>query len=275
MEEYLGKKVVVVIDRPLGSKHPEHEFIYPINYGYLSNTVSGDGEEIDAYVLGEFKPLESYEGYVIAIIQRKDDNEDKLVVSKDLNMYNRDQIRALVEFQERFFETEIIMYEDETRKDIDGELIEFDTLKREFLELVRAKKFIVLAISKDNRVTARSISCVVIDSKIYFQTDRTFLKYEQIKSNPNVALCVDNFQIEGYAKIKGHPFAEENKNFIEVFREIHSGSFNAYSHMENEVVIEVDPKFVTVWKYEDGQPFMEFLDFRNEKAYRKYYDNSK
>ncbi|SHK19030.1 NUDIX domain-containing protein [Paramaledivibacter caminithermalis] len=109
MKEYLGKKVKVFIDRPLGSKHPNYGFVYPINYGYLSNTVSGDGEEIDAYVIGEFEPLKSYEGYVIAIIYRKNDVEDKLVVCRDLNMYNKAQIRALVDFQERFFEVEIIM----------------------------------------------------------------------------------------------------------------------------------------------------------------------
>ncbi|KYH28749.1 pyridoxamine 5'-phosphate oxidase [Clostridium tepidiprofundi DSM 19306] len=133
----------------------------------------------------------------------------------------------------------------------------------------------VLATSKNNRVTARSVSCILVNSKIYFQTDKTFLKYDQIKHNPNVALCVDNFQVEGYAKIKGHPFEEKNKNFIEVFRKEHEGSFNAYSHMRNEVVIEVEPKFITAWKYENGKPFREFLDFENGRAYRKYYDNSK
>ncbi|MGF7060703.1 NUDIX domain-containing protein [Brassicibacter mesophilus] len=108
--EYFGKKVKVVMDRPLGSKHKKHGFIYPINYGYLPNTISGDGEEIDAYILGEFEPLKSYEGYVAAIIHRKNDNEDKLVVCRELDVYNKDQIKALTEFQERFFESEIIMY---------------------------------------------------------------------------------------------------------------------------------------------------------------------
>ena len=70
------------MDRPLGSLHPEWKFIYPINYGYLENTISGYKEEIDAYVIGEFEPLSEFEGYVIAIIARRDDNEDKLVVSK-------------------------------------------------------------------------------------------------------------------------------------------------------------------------------------------------
>ena len=39
MEEYLGKKVKIVMDRQLGSKHPNHGFVYPINYGYIPNTV--------------------------------------------------------------------------------------------------------------------------------------------------------------------------------------------------------------------------------------------
>ena len=63
MESYLGKLVKVKIDRPLGSKHPKHNFIYPLNYGFIPNTIAGDGEEIDAYIIGEFEPLETYEGF--------------------------------------------------------------------------------------------------------------------------------------------------------------------------------------------------------------------
>ena len=96
------------MDRPLGSKHPKHGFIYPVNYGYIPNTVSGDGEELDAYVLGEFTPLENFTGKVIAIIHRVNDNDDKLVVVKDGKYYTDDQIRALVELQERFFESVIL-----------------------------------------------------------------------------------------------------------------------------------------------------------------------
>lgn len=55
MTDYLGKKVKVVVDRPLGSIHPEHHNIYyMVNYGYIPDTVSGDGKEIDAYIIGEF-----------------------------------------------------------------------------------------------------------------------------------------------------------------------------------------------------------------------------
>jgi len=33
--EFLNKEVKVIIDRPLGSKHPKFAFEYPINYGYI------------------------------------------------------------------------------------------------------------------------------------------------------------------------------------------------------------------------------------------------
>ena len=79
------------IDR-FGFTHPKHGFLYPVNYGYISNTVSG-GEELDAYVLGEHKPLDTFEGVVIAVIHRKND-DDKLVVMKEGRNYNDGQIRV-------------------------------------------------------------------------------------------------------------------------------------------------------------------------------------
>lgn len=107
-KEYIGKIVTVKMDRPLGSTHPKHGFIYPVNYGYIPGTVSGDGEELDAYVLGEHKPLDTFEGRVIAVVHRLDDDDDKLVVMEDGRNYTDDQINALVEFQEKWFNTEII-----------------------------------------------------------------------------------------------------------------------------------------------------------------------
>ena len=107
-KEYLGKIVTVKMDKPLGSKHPKHGFIYPVNYGYIPNTISGDGEELDAYVLGEHKPLDEFNGMVIAIIHRINDNDDKLVVMAEGRDYSDDQIYALTEFQERYFKSVII-----------------------------------------------------------------------------------------------------------------------------------------------------------------------
>lgn len=105
-KEYLGKIVDVKIDRPMGSRHPKYDFLYPINYGYVPNTISGDNEELDCYVLGVFEPIKEYKGRCIAIIHRINDSDDKLIIAnKD---YSDEAIRALTEFQERYFESEII-----------------------------------------------------------------------------------------------------------------------------------------------------------------------
>lgn len=107
-KDFLGKVVEVKIDRKLGTNHPKHGFIYMLNYGFIPNTISGDGEELDAYVIGVFEPVDSYIGKVIAVIHRTNDDDDKLVVSPQGVDYSIDAIRALTEFQERFFESEII-----------------------------------------------------------------------------------------------------------------------------------------------------------------------
>ena len=107
-KDFLDKKVKIVMDRPMGSKHPKWNFIYPINYGYVPNTISGDGEELDAYIVGIFEPVEEYEGKCIAAIHRLDNDDDKLVIAPEEKIYTKQQIEALVEFQERFFEHEII-----------------------------------------------------------------------------------------------------------------------------------------------------------------------
>ena len=106
--DYLGKEVILKIDRPLGSRHPQHGFIYMLNYGYVPDTISGDGEELDAYLIGEFEPVKTSSGKVIAIVHRTNDDDDKLIVSKNRNDYSDEAIRALTEFQERFFDSVII-----------------------------------------------------------------------------------------------------------------------------------------------------------------------
>jgi len=106
---FLGKTVSVTIDRPKGSRHPIHEdIIYPVNYGFLENTLSGDGEALDAYVLGIDHPVSSFTGRVIAIVRRHDDAEDKLVVAPENCAFHQGEIARQIHFQEKFFKTSIL-----------------------------------------------------------------------------------------------------------------------------------------------------------------------
>ena len=107
-EEFLGKVVTMKVDRQLGTKHPKHGFIYTVNYGCIPNTISYDGEELDAYLLGVFDSVEEYTGKVIAIIKRTNDQDDKLIVVPEDKTYSDEAIRALTEFQEQYFEHIII-----------------------------------------------------------------------------------------------------------------------------------------------------------------------
>lgn len=109
-KKYVGRILEVKIDREFGSKHPDYGFIYPINYGYVPNTISGDSEELDCYILGVFEPIKYFTGKCIALIHRIDDNDDKLVIVPTNKNYSNEQIEALVEFQERFFKRIIIRW---------------------------------------------------------------------------------------------------------------------------------------------------------------------
>ena len=106
--EYIGKIISVVMDRPLGTKHPKHGFEYELNYGYVPNTVSGDGEELDAYVLGVDESVQLFEGKCIAVIHRINDDDDKLIVVPEGLEFSDEEIRKLTSFQEKYFESEII-----------------------------------------------------------------------------------------------------------------------------------------------------------------------
>ena len=106
----LGKTVTVIIDRPMGTYHPKHKDIYyPVNYGYISGIIAGDGEEQDAYVLGVNEPLQEFTGVVTAIIHRIDDVEDKWVVAPEGVTFTKEEIWDQVKFQEQYFKAEIWM----------------------------------------------------------------------------------------------------------------------------------------------------------------------
>ena len=104
---FLGQTVTLTIDRPLGSRHPQHGFVYPVNYGFVPGTLAPDGAELDAYVLGVWKPLTVFSGLAVAVIHREDDDDKLVVLPKGLNMSDAD-IMAAVWFQEQWFRSSVV-----------------------------------------------------------------------------------------------------------------------------------------------------------------------
>ena len=106
----IGSKVKVIIDRPLGTYHPKHrDIFYMVNYGYVEGILAPDGEEQDAYILGVDKPLEEFTGVVLAVIHRLNDVEDKWIVVPEGTSFTKEEIIKKVDFQEKYFKSEIKM----------------------------------------------------------------------------------------------------------------------------------------------------------------------
>ncbi len=68
----------IVIDRPKGSAHPKYpNFIYQVDYGYLKDTSSMDGAEIDVWVgSGETK----IDAIMCTVDLMKNDSEIKILI---------------------------------------------------------------------------------------------------------------------------------------------------------------------------------------------------
>ncbi|MDO9592612.1 MAG: inorganic pyrophosphatase [Firmicutes bacterium HGW-Firmicutes-10] len=115
----IGEIVRVIIDRPLGSYHPEHkELYYPINYGYIDGIFSFDKEEQDAYVLGLNEPVDEFTGVIIAIVHRLNDIEDKWVVAPIDKSFTKSEIIEMIRFQEQYFQSDVITEADMEVKNI-------------------------------------------------------------------------------------------------------------------------------------------------------------
>lgn len=109
VKAYLGKKVHIGIDRPLGYVHKKETYslTYPINYGYIPGVLGGDGEELDVYLVGVNEPVSEFDCEIIAIAHRHNDVEDKLVGVPVGTRFSKSEIEAAIHFQEQYYDTEI------------------------------------------------------------------------------------------------------------------------------------------------------------------------
>ena len=109
VKSYLGKVVDIEIDRPIGYVHQKENYslTYPINYGYISGVLGGDGEELDVYLLGVDEPVLKYTAKVIGIAHRENDVEDKLIAAPVGEIFYQNEIYEAIHFQEQYYKTTI------------------------------------------------------------------------------------------------------------------------------------------------------------------------
>ncbi len=143
-----------------------------------------------------------------------------------------------------------------------------DRLSAFFHDYGKGRKM-VLSTSENNRVSSRMMSVVQIDGDFYFQTDIKLRKYRQLLENENVALCIDNIQVEGVCRELGHPL--EHPAFCQAFQECFKGSYDAYTSLKDERLFVVKPFYIERWIYKNGSPYIEIFCYENKKySFEKY-----
>ncbi len=134
---------------------------------------------------------------------------------------------------------------------------------RAFLAEFGAGRKMVLSTAENGSVSSRMMSVVQISGAFFFQTDRTLRKYRQLTRNPQIALCIDNIQIEGVCAELGHPL--DHAAFAAAFRQQFRGSFDAYTALKNERLFTVRPTFIERWIYRDAVPYIERFDIEHQQ----------
>ncbi len=100
--ETLIENSTIKIDRPKGSAHPRFpEMIYPLDYGYLKDTISTDGGGLDVWVGAQTSAR--LEGIICTIDLNKKDIEIKLLIGCSeadlktiIDFLNSDAMRAIL-----------------------------------------------------------------------------------------------------------------------------------------------------------------------------------
>ena len=150
------------------------------------------------------------------------------------------------------------------------ETLDFNHEEKRIFTQIGENKIAPLATSSQNNVTVRMMSVVIFRNRIYFQTGTDLIKYRQICENKNVALCFDNIQVEGIANIMGKPM--EHDTIMEIYKKHYKSSYENYSKLDKEILVEVQPQKITIWEYDNNErPYRIYLDLGRKKAYKEMY----
>lgn len=124
-------------------------------------------------------------------------------------------------------------------------MMQYEDCIKQIEKVLEDTIFAVLATSCGGVVHTRPMCLVNEGLKIFMQTDKTFRKVEEIQKNENVAINCGAYNFIGKAKILGSP--KDYGFFIEKFKSKHLKSYEQYTNLPNEVLIEIDLTECCVW----------------------------
>jgi len=135
--------------------------------------------------------------------------------------------------------------------------LSYDELEKEIIQELKKNTIGVLATSEGNNVTARHMMLISDGLKISCFTFTTTRKFKQISANKNVALAINNIQIEGMATLKGHTSDPKNVSFLKAFEKLQPEIYKMYCDVcldpeSPAELIEIYPKRIAI--YTGGYP---------------------
>ena len=158
----------------------------------------------------------------------------------------------------------------------------YDELKQEIIKELQKYPIGVLATSEGNHVTARQMMLIADGLKISCFTFTTLRKFKQMSANKNVALAINNIQVEGQATFKGHTSNPKNKDFLIKFEKIQPEIYKIYSEVcldpkTPAEVIEISPRRIALYTgiYPDSKIDVLDTDKKMAVIFFRLYGNPK
>jgi len=144
--------------------------------------------------------------------------------------------------------------------------LDYTLLSDEIIGLLEKPPTIILSTCADNRVTARTMNLISEGVIVYFLTAKDGEKGKQILINPNVAMAVDNIQIEAIARFTDNE--DEIKLCSAKFKAKFPQLYEKYADFPEEPTLVCEPLKIKLYKFIDGKICFDVLDVKESKAYR-------
>lgn len=131
-----------------------------------------------------------------------------------------------------------------------------DVNMKKYEETLRTAEVIYLSTSLHDVVSARPVSPMTIDEKLYIRTAASSRKAKEMLENPNIAVCVGPYYFSGKALCLGSAFAAENAAIKSAYVQRYPGAFaEEDAHTQSDDVFFVlDAQALSEWVYEGGVP---------------------
>jgi general stress protein 26 len=146
--------------------------------------------------------------------------------------------------------------------------IDMTEIKTEIVKELEKEHHIILSTTIHNKVRSRLVDFVNHELEIGFFSWISTRKIHDMVNNSQVALCVNNLQIEGRATIYIER-VDKCKTLFELYQQKLPKIYEKFRKLPDTCFVTIEPTLLIMMKYEHDSLFLYHVDVVHEKAYRK------